>query len=460
MYYWYGSFSASCCSLLHLGRAYLLVHRNTQINPLWISQTVTMVQTSPWKDVLHAGTPPPMRPGIFAMATAFMGVAFYLVLEINLTVLRCFKRRRGLYFWSLLISAWGVFFHTIGYVLQWWIPMSPWILNTACILFGWSMMVTCQSLVLYSRLHLVVRDYNILRGVLISIITTAIVIEIPQWITTWASTDTKLSVTKLWSPYDSIMVRISQMAFLLQESALSLLYVWAAVKVLTPNGKIDVRRVKWDLLYINAYLILVDVIILVLAYTNEHIPKEPIQNFAYAFKLKIEFVVLNQLMSVTQQSQASNFNAGNRYVKSTWTDASRPVAISKPSSDGATLSPKQQYCLTSLAKGPTSPVTVERSQSESSGFNSEIKSPAGCHGKEKYFATEAHRSETGTKRGRRHDGVTLQEFHSSEALTPTNPEIGHGTTRPRGSPQLGLRSSPRSWWMQLISLIPTSEERL
>ena len=405
-----------------------------------------MVQTSPWKDVLHAGTPPPMRPALFAMATGFMGVAFYLVLEINVTVLRRFKKHRGLYFWSLLISSWGVFFHTIGYVLQWWIPKSPWILNTACILFGWSMMVTCQSLVLYSRLHLVVRNHSILRGVLVLIITTAVVIEIPQWVTTWASTDTKLSVTKTWSPYDSIMVRVSQIVFLLQEATLSILYIWGAIKVLAPNDKIDVRRVKWDLIYINIFLVLVDVIILVLAYTNEHIPKEPIQNFAYAFKLKIEFVVLNQLVSVTQQSHSSNFNVGNRYVKNGWTNSTPPAAQIKPSTDAGAMSPKQQYNLAYFAKGPTSPVAVERSQSDSSGFSNELKSSTISHEKDQYFAANTCRPEVRFERRQQHDGIACQEFHSSEALTPTDHRSGSGGTMSRTETQFGDRSPRRGWW--------------
>ena len=360
-----------------------------------------------------------MPPALFGFATGFMAVAFYLVFEVNLTVLRRFKKHRGLYFWSLLISSWGVFFHTTGYVLQWWVPQSPWIFNTACILFGWSMMVTCQSLVLYSRLHLVIRNFNILRGVLILIVTTAIVIEIPQWVTTWASCDPKLSVTKKWSPYDSIMVRVSQLAFLLQEGTLSLLYIWGAVKVLAPNDKINVHRLKWDLIYVNTYLILVDVIVLVLAYTNEHFPKEPVQNFAYAFKLRIEFAVLNQLMSVTQQSHSSNFNAGNRYVKSGWTDPTRPAASDNPSTGGSAMSPKQQYSLSYFAQAPASPAAAERSQSDSSDLSDEVKSPAVTHGNNQHFTTNTPQGEPRFGQGRRQAGIIYREFPSSEALSPT-----------------------------------------
>ena len=271
-----------------------------------------MVETSPWKDVLHAGTPPKMPYAIFGMAIAFMSIAFWLIFEINISVLRYFKKKRGLYFWSLLISSWGTFFHTLGYVTQWWAPNTPWILNTCFILFGWSAMITGQSLVLYSRLHLVILDHKLLRGVLWLIIITAITIQIPQWVATWGATDTKYSVTKYWSPIDSIMVRISQAVFLCQEGFLSLLYIWGAVKMLVPNLEINVRKVMLELIAVSTILIVMDIVILVLAYTNEHIPKEPVQNFAYALKLKMEFIILNQLLDVLHRNR--NGSRSDRYL--------------------------------------------------------------------------------------------------------------------------------------------------
>lgn len=342
-----------------------------------------MVQTSPWKDVLHAGTPPPLPPALFAFAVAFQGLAIYLVLETNFTVLRVFKKRGSLYFWSLLLSSWGVLLHTLGYILQWWTPASPWILNTACILMGWSMMVTCQSLVLYSRLHLVVRNHTVLRAVLGLIVTTAIVVEIPQWVTTWGACDTTYAITKKWSPYDSIMVRISQLAFFIQETLLSCLYIWGTAKILAPNDKINVKRIKYDLIYINIYIVVVDLIIMVLAYTNEHFPKEPTQNFAYAFKLKLEFVVLNQLVAVTHRASSSYLNNGGRYAKGSSGNANGngiggPGGLerSKYSNDLV----KNDYSLNALAyaNGPVSPLgsKEERSGSDLSGKTAaDVKAP-------------------------------------------------------------------------------------
>ena len=173
-------------------------------------------------------------------------------------------------------------------------------------------MITFQSLVLYSRLHLVIMNRALLRGVLWLIISTAIFIQIPQWVATWGATVNVYSVTKYWSPIDSIMVRISQAVFLLQEGFLSCLYIWGAVKLLAPNVEIKVRKVMWELIAISAFLIVMDIVILTLAYTNLHIPKEPVQNFAYALKLKLEFVILNQLLAVLHRNRGES--GGNKYV--------------------------------------------------------------------------------------------------------------------------------------------------
>ena len=51
----------------------------------------------------------------------------------------------------------------------------------------------------------------------------------------------------MWSPRDSIETRIQQVAFLLQESTISGLYIFYAHRLLKPNSHIRERRVIWDL---------------------------------------------------------------------------------------------------------------------------------------------------------------------------------------------------------------------
>ena len=325
---------------------------------------------------VRAGAPPPMPLAFFGFATALIGIALYLIIEVNVTVLRFFKRRGGLYFWCILIASWGTCLHTIAFIIQWWVQGSPWVLCAALGQFGWSFMVTAQSLVLYSRLHLVIRNHKILRGVLIMIITTSIAVEVPNWVTSWFAYDTKLSVTELWTPRDNIMLRISQLVIFLQESTLSVLYIWGTVKILAPNNKINVRRIKWDLVAISSFIIATDLVNVILTYANEHYAKEPIQNFSYAFKLRIEFAVLNQLMAVTSRPQAPNYNGGGRYIKdSGWNTfsggAPKPLDRNKPSSDGNSTSPrpsdKSLYSMAALAYGSNPNAPLQHHASGQSG---------------------------------------------------------------------------------------------
>ena len=49
---------------------------------------------------------------------AFVAIALYNVIVINVTIWLIFKRRTGLYFYSLVIASWGIVFHQVGFLLQ------------------------------------------------------------------------------------------------------------------------------------------------------------------------------------------------------------------------------------------------------------------------------------------------------------------------------------------------------
>ena len=247
--------------------------------------------------------------------SAFMTLSIYMVLEFHVQVFRFFKKRRGLYFWSLLVLAWGVLLHSIGYLLNWFAPDCPWELYALIDAIGWSMMVTAESLVLYSRMHLVTRDRKVHQFVLRMIIFTALFIQIPNWCISIPAVDRDPAVSAVWSPRDSIMTRIQQVAFLLQEGATSGLYIWYTGRLLQPNLQIRERRVMLDLIYVNATVIILDIIVIVLAFTNQHLIKEPLQNISYALKLKLEFFVLNQLIEVSRDGfSKSRSGKKSRYV--------------------------------------------------------------------------------------------------------------------------------------------------
>jgi hypothetical protein len=81
-------------------------------------------------------------------------LALYNALELELLVLTTFRSYRGLYFWSLVLASFGIFPYVLGFFIEYfrWSYMT---LGTSIVTTGWILMVTGQSVVLYSRLWLV-----------------------------------------------------------------------------------------------------------------------------------------------------------------------------------------------------------------------------------------------------------------------------------------------------------------
>jgi len=82
----------------------------------------------------------------------------YNVVELQILIFGTFSRFRGLYFWSLVISSWGIIPYAIGFILKYFSVLhggGKW-LSVFLLSIGWYPMVTGQAIVLWSRLHLVV----------------------------------------------------------------------------------------------------------------------------------------------------------------------------------------------------------------------------------------------------------------------------------------------------------------
>ena len=81
-------------------------------------------------------------------------LALYNSLELELLILTTFHAYRGLYFWSLALASFGVIPYVIGFMVEYF-QWSYLALGTAIDTVGWVLMVTGQSVVLYSRLWMV-----------------------------------------------------------------------------------------------------------------------------------------------------------------------------------------------------------------------------------------------------------------------------------------------------------------
>ena len=232
-----------------------------------------------------------------SILVAMLTLAIYMSVIVDLKVFSTFKRRNTIYFWSLLVTSWGIMSHSLGIILKWFVGACPWYVNTAFASFGWWGMVTGQSMVLYSRLHLVIRSPRLLRAVLTMIIFNFSIFQVPTTVLTFGSNraDPGMFLT-IYNVYE----RIQLIVFTLQELAISVLYIRAAFKMLLPEDTTTepFRMTKRSLIYLNVLCIVLDIAFVCEVYSGEWVYKTGTQSLAYAIKLTIEFIVLNKLMDV------------------------------------------------------------------------------------------------------------------------------------------------------------------
>ncbi|KAI9875570.1 MAG: hypothetical protein M1830_008329 [Pleopsidium flavum] len=238
-------------------------------------------------------------PSIYMTIAAFTAIAWYNVIELNIQVFLTFKRHRGLYFWSLLISSYGCVLHALGFVLKFFTITTNRYLSVTIITIGWYAMVTGQAVVLYSRLHLVVREQRTLRLVLAMIIADAICFHIPTTVLTYG---TNSNNPDAFQNAFNIVERLQMTAFCIQEFIISTIYVYATIKLLRPVYHGKTRKVMTQLIWINLIIIAMDLVLLAMEYDNRYEIEATLKPMVYSIKLKLEFAVLNQLMTLANQS--------------------------------------------------------------------------------------------------------------------------------------------------------------
>ena len=182
----------------------------------------------------------------------------------------------------------------IGYLLP--SAIRIWFVYTSMTTTGWAVYTEAQLIVLYSRLHLVVRHAGIRLAVFYAIATICPVLIVLDWTTTWPTWNPKLS--EKWSPADAVVERICQLGFSAMEITINVIYAVALVRLLKRRINVRQRRVMQDLIYVNALAAAFDFLNIILVYVNRVSVSHPIQTFSYAMKLRVEFIVLNQLVTV------------------------------------------------------------------------------------------------------------------------------------------------------------------
>ena len=227
-------------------------------------------------------------------------------IELTLQVFFTFRRRKGLYFWSLLVCTWGVALHVLGVILKLF-NEGNWIISSIIFKIGWVGNVTGFSLVLYSRLNLVVHDRRILRAVLAMIVIDAIILHTPIIIFDFGISSPHPDI---WYMPMKVYERIQVIWFGIQETIISLLYIWHTGDFLKHTYSHQTHRVMLLLITAQVVAFLFDIVLITIDCNNMFTLKVVIHPFCYAIKLKFEFIVLNQLLALIKHGVApSSFPA-------------------------------------------------------------------------------------------------------------------------------------------------------
>ncbi|KAJ5473314.1 hypothetical protein N7475_002880 [Penicillium sp. IBT 31633x] len=251
--------------------------------------------------------------GVRITIATFIGVAWYNVIELIVLIFMTFKRYEGPYFWSMLIASLGILPYSLGYLLKFFDLTSATWVPVTLLTIGWWTMVTGQSFVLYSRLHLVIQNMHVLRMVKTMIIANVFLLHVPTTVLTYAANFSNSSAAV--AGYD-VMEKLQLTGFCVQEVIISCLYMWETNRMLRLNQDHISRKTILQLLAVNVSCILMDIALMAIEFRDFYIYQTTLKATLYSIKLKLEIAVLGKLVNIAHQHmwRSTSFNtAGGSY---------------------------------------------------------------------------------------------------------------------------------------------------
>jgi hypothetical protein len=205
---------------------------------------------------------------------------------------------------------------------------------------GWVLNVTGFSIVLWSRLHLVVNNSRILNWILAMVLVNGLVCH-----TITIVFEVGLTVDRK-DYYSMAMVieRVQQTSFATQETIISFIYVWQTVRFLKNGFPVHTRKVIGSLSFVQLVVIGLDIILTVLNNTDKMALKRMIHPFFYTIKLKLEFIVLNQLQRLVKSglTPGLSLSSNRSFVSGLFRTSAQPAPASQPETDPRAKSPNPE----------------------------------------------------------------------------------------------------------------------
>ncbi|KAL4995591.1 hypothetical protein BDV10DRAFT_202880 [Aspergillus recurvatus] len=242
---------------------------------------------------------PPRSSPSYIINPILLSIAGYNVLELLLWIFNTFERRRGLYFASILISTLSLAAFIVAQMLRnFGTRFSELIAAGYIFTFSYTTLLTAHILVLYSRLHLVLNCRRILRGILIMIIVTSTLAVPAQLVVSFILVSTQRpSLARA----EYIIERAVFLGATVREFIVCAIYTVQAYRNLHPIVQVKGRAGRKVLIYlmvVQAAAIVLDIGFLVQVYMGLALAANGSCALLYSVKLKIEFGVLNSLVTL------------------------------------------------------------------------------------------------------------------------------------------------------------------
>jgi hypothetical protein len=247
------------------------------------------------------------------VVVVFLALAVYNTVEIIVKIFTRFRAYRGVYFYSMLAASIGIIIHALGYFIRNFdiSHSAPLEITLAC--GGGMLMITGQSIVLWSRLHLISpgkRD----TWLLWMIIADCVIVQ-GGATTLFAGSnsphpDKWLKVYAKWEIFQVTW-------FVFQECMISGLYIYRTFMLMRSSAAfrgLDGKRVFNHLILVNILVISLDITILAFQYAGLYEIQTSWKTLAYSIKLKFEFDILNQLVDFTKRGFDAHGRSGSQHL--------------------------------------------------------------------------------------------------------------------------------------------------
>ncbi|RMY81891.1 hypothetical protein D0862_12198 [Hortaea werneckii] len=252
--------------------------------------------------------------GTFDGTTVVVVVCCTLALNsavmLMLLIFTTFRKFHGLYFWALVTASSAIIPYQIGFMIEYF-QLTSQLAGLIITTWGWPAMVTGQSLVLYSRLGIVLGkgQAHVLKAVKWMVIVDGVVFHVNTTVVVFGAY--YVPPGHHWMDAYRYIEKIQMTGFTLQEFIISGLYVWRTLEILktTNYSRRRTRRTMWQLCMINSMIIVADIGLLVVEYQDRHVVEQALKGAVYGMKLKLEFAILSKLVGMTKRNDTMYLGA-------------------------------------------------------------------------------------------------------------------------------------------------------